>query len=386
MKAIQYILRAGVACFCAAVALTSCNKDPEYYEPVSYPDEMHVACSVTDITLNKAQAKENAITLTWSSIHSPLSADDSISYMVCFYSASDKEQKSDYIETTETTLTLTHDELNSIVARWVLPGNEIKVTAQVLGVVHNEYTYVKPEISTVDFTVVGYEKYPPYLYLHIVEDGQTKPELKMEQRQLGTGIYEVNVPNLTICDYYFTTASQAAYPSYEKAEDGSLKYVESGDNDNPTYSMFSNEEIGSRTFIVDVNSEYNDCRVLDFVQLPTPGQIWIVGDGTSIGWNPNNANGKMEMVGSAREPYIYAWTGEFIAGKEFKIGLGTDYSGLFFFAPEANLDPLTDHRLAEPRLQDQGGDMKWVPSVSGKYTLKLYLLRDDLHTSFEPAE
>ena len=118
----------------------------------------------------------------------------------------------------------------------------------------------------------------------------------------------------------------------------------------------------------------------------TASGLYVDVDGLKILVDPNNANGKMEMVGSAREPYIYAWTGEFIAGKEFKIGLGTDYSGLFFFAPEANLDPLTDHRLAEPRLQDQGGDMKWVPSVSGKYTLKLYLLRSDLHTSFEPAE
>jgi hypothetical protein len=38
------------------------------------------------------------------------------------------------------------------------------------------------------------------------------------------------------------------------------------------------------------------------------------------------------------------------------------------------------------RKQDAGGDVKWVPSVSGRYTFTLCLLATDLHTTFEPAE
>ena len=94
----------------------------------------------------------------------------------------------------------------------------------------------------------------------------------------------------------------------------------------------------------------------------------------------------MDMVGTAREPYYYAWTGEFTAGGELKIGLGGSWGDNFFFAPENNADPLTDHRLNMYRLQDAGGDVKWVPSVSGRYTFTLCLLATDLHTTFEPAE
>ena len=371
-----------------AVLMASCNKDPEYFELPDQPDQMQMTASATEVILEKNKANETAISFTWNEATSPVSASDKIVYALRFYETDQKsEHASDTIVLGEhvTSYTLTHDQLNSIVMRWVYPGEPISVTAQLLAYVQNEQTYVKPISSTVTFTAVCYEKYSTFLYLHMVDPstGAVK-EVKMEQRELGTGIYEAYIETLAACDYYFTTTTQP-YPAYEMDSDGKLKYVETGDADNPTYAKFSNTETGKRTIIVDVNDEYRDCRILDFIQLPTPGQIWIVGDGTSIGWNPNEAAGKLEMVGSAREPYLYAWTGEFIEGKEFKIGLGTNYDGEFFFAPEANADPLKDNRLLEPRLQSAGGDLKWVPSVSGRYTLTLYLLRSDLHLTFVPA-
>ncbi|MBR6827156.1 MAG: DUF5116 domain-containing protein, partial [Prevotella sp.] len=73
------------------------------------------------------------------------------------------------------------------------------------------------------------------------------------------------------------------------------------------------------------------------------------------------------------------------AGGEFKIGLGNGWGDQFFYAPVENADPLTDHRLLMYRFQDDGGDLKWVPSVSGRYTLTLCLLANDMWTKFEPA-
>ena len=367
-----------------AVMMTSCNKDPEYFELPDQPDQMFVKASATDIVLEKTLANQTALTLSWNSAVSPISSDDKVTYGVRFYETAQKsDHVSDLIELGEgvNELSFTHDQLNNIVSRWALPGESVDVTAQVLAYIQNDQKYVKPISSKVSFKVVGYEKFPVRLYMHLVNTtAGTSKEVKLEQRQLGTGIYEAYVEGLTACDYYFTTTS-AEYPAYGTAADGKLAYVESG-----SFDKFTNTETGKRTIIVDINDEYNDCRFLDMIQLPTPGQIWIVGDGTSIGWNPNEASGKLEMVGSAREPYLYAWTGEFIAGKEFKIGLGVNYDGEFFFAPESNADPLTNHTLLEPRLQSAGGDVKWVPSVSGRYTLTLSLLRTDMWTKFEPAE
>jgi len=363
-----------------SAALTSCNEDPKYFELPTYPDEMHVQCSVEELVLNKGIADQTALTLTWQKATSPLSPTDEVTYKVCFYPSAVKEQQSDYIDVgTAQQLTISHDELNSMVARWALPGEAVKVTAQVLSIVNNEQRYVRPEKSTTEFTVTGYEKYPPYLYMHLTDEatGAERTE-RMEQRQLGTGIYELSV-NMTPCSYYFTT-TESPYPLYAQQQGEQLTYVTEG-----SYTPFTSNVVGQRTVIVDTNTDFNDCRVLDIVQLPTPGLIWICGNGCSVDWNTNTAEGRLTMTGTAREPYYYSWTGDFKAGGELKIGLGGGWGDPFFFAPEANADPLTDHRLPMYRLQDAGGDLKWVPSVSGRYTFTLCLLATDMHTTFESA-
>ena len=386
MKTINHILRAGLFMCAVATALTSCNKDPEYFELPSYPDEMHVKSSVESIILNKGIANDVAVTLTWDKATSPISPNDKVTYKVCLYPSATKDLKSDYIETEETKLALTHDQLNSMMARWALPGEAIKVTAQVLSVVENETRYVKPEVSTVEFTMTGYEKYPQFLYMVMTDEVGNVTTEQLEQRQLGTGIYEVTF-NVMPCSFHFTSNPEDAYPVYGMLSTGDgeqMEYVTEGE-----YTEFTTDVLGEYTVIVDTNTEYNDCRLVQIVQLPVPGHMWIVGDGCSIGWNPNNAQAQFEMVGGQREPWVYAWTGEFIPphdGTEgtFKIGLESDYGGKFFFAPANNTDPTQVSAVDGPRNQG-GDDNKWlVPeSAKGVHTLKLYLLVDDLHLEFE---
>ena len=362
-----------------AAAFSACNEDPEYFELPTYPDEMHIRSSVSDIVLNKGIADQAAVTFTWDRATSPLSSADKVSYKLCLYPSATKDQKSEYIATDETQLTLTHDQLNSMVARWAMPGEQVRLTAQVLSIVENETRYVRPEVSTVEFTATGYEKYPPYLYMTMTDASGLVTTQRLEQRQLGTGIYEATL-NLTPCSFHFTT-SEEPYPAYGMG-DGPEKmaYVTEG-----PVTDFTCDVTGQRTVIVDTNTPYVDCRVLDIVQLPVAGQIWICGNGCSVGWNTNTPEGRMTMTGTAREPYYYSWTGDFTAGGELKIGLGNGWGDQFFYAPVENADPLTDHRLPMYRLQDAGGDLKWVPTVSGRYTFTLCLLATDMHTSFEPA-
>ncbi len=373
----------GVGVLLALLSLTACNEDPEYYELKTYPDEMHIRSSVEEITLNKGIASEGAVTFTWDKATSPVSPDDVVTYKFRFYASSTKnENYTDYYDCgTDQQITFTHDELNSIVARWALPGQPVRITAQVLSIVNNESKYVKPESSTVELTVTGYEKYPQYLYM-VMTDEETGniTTQRLEQRQLGTGVYEVTT-NMSPCTYHFTTTGDE-YPAYGQAEGETMTYITEGSIPEFTYSGL----IGTRTIIVDTNEDYNDCRVLEIVKLPTDGLLWIAGNGCSVGWNTNTAAGRFTMTGDVRSPYIYSWTGEFIAGGEFKIGLGAGWGDNFFFAPEANADPLTDNRLLMYRTEGSGGDLKWVPSVSGRYTLTVYLKADDMHLTFEPAQ
>ena len=339
---------------CTGLLFTSCNKDPEYFTLEENPDEMHVKSSVEEITLSKSAADQTAVTFIWDAATNADPATEGISYKLCLYPTGQKDSHSDYKDLgTNLTYSMTHDELNTMLSQWALPGQAVKVTAQLLAVFKNEQRYIKPELSTVEFTATGYEKYSPYLYMQITTDDGKKSTQRLDPE---------------------------AYPAYGMAEGEQLEYYTDGD-----VRDFRFDGNGKRTVIVDTNVGFNDCRVLDIVQLPTPGQIWICGNGCSVGWNTNTSNGRLEMVGSAREPYYYAWTGDFNAGGEFKIGVGNGWGDPFFFAPDYNADPVSDHRLSPFRYQDNGGDVKWVPSVSGRYTLTLCLLATDMWTKFEPA-
>ena len=317
--------------FCAL--FVSCNKDPEYFTLVDYPDQMHIKSSVEDIVFNKGIANQEAVTFTWDAAVSPLQPSDEVTYKIGFYDTNQKETNhSEFIDLGNvTSVSFTHDELNTIVARWVMPGEPLDVTAQLLAVVHNEKTYVKPIQSTVSFKATCYEKYPTYMYIRITDPiTETVKTERMEQRQLGTGIYEV----------------------------------------------------GKRVIVIDTNAEENNYRM--YLPLPSSNMPWIVGNATDIGWETNQASGKFKVADALHAPYIYTWTGNLIAGGEFKIGLGTGWGDSFFYAPGENTDPFADSTLLPYRLQDQGGDLKWVPTKSGPFTITLSLLVDDMWIKVEP--
>lgn len=379
-RIIQHIMELG--CLFALVALVACNKSPEYFTLQEYPDEMLIKASAETLTLDKSIENETAITFTWNAFQSPVNPEDKVMYAIRLYESANKsENTTEYFDMgSETQKSFTVDELNAIVSKWALPGEEVKITAQVVGTVNNPDKYIKPQSSSVEFTASGYEKYPVYLYMHMTNADGTTATQRLSQRNLGTGLYEVTAA-VQPCTYHFVTVSEGEYPAYGKAEGGHMTYVTQGE-----IAEFTCDATGIRTFIVDTNSEYNDCRMLNIVQLPTKETIRLVGNGCSVGWDAGSNEGLFKIT-DLRNPHIYSWTGDFNAGGELKINTGTGWGDQFFFAPQNGIDPLTDHRLEMYRYQNDGpnGDSKWIPSVSGKYTFTLYLDADDLHTSFEPV-
>ena len=75
--------------FCAL--FVSCNKDPEYFTLVDYPDQMHIKSSVEDIVFNKGIANQEAVTFTWEAAVSPLQPSDEVTYKIGFYDTNQKE-------------------------------------------------------------------------------------------------------------------------------------------------------------------------------------------------------------------------------------------------------------------------------------------------------
>ena len=358
----------------------SCNSDPTYYTLPEQPDDMHIQVSDTVLVLSKAQELDTAVTFTWSPVKSPIEKYDSITYSLRIYNTADKaNSQTEFMNVgTQTSKSFTTDELNTIIGRWATPGETLNLTAEVTGTVNNEVKYIKPEKSTVSFTVTGYEKFPANLFMHITNEDGTTSVVRLSQKNTGSGIYEAST-NMHPCSYYFTTSASSDYPAYGLDHDSIMTYVTEG-----TIPQFSNDQEGQRTIVVDTNNDYFDCHVYNVVVLPN-GFMHIVGNGCSVGWDLSSSEANFVQE-DARHPYLWSWTGQFTAGGEIKIALGTSWGDYFFYAPVDKADPLKDHRLSNYRYQSDGGDLKWVPTVSGKYKFTCCLLSGNMWTAFEPAK
>ena len=166
--------------------MTACNEDPEYFTLEEQADEMHIVASTDKLVLDKGKEDETAITFTWDAASSPVNETDLVTYSLRLYVTANKNANStDFYElNTDLKKSFTHDELNAIIGTWVLPGQEVKVTAQVVCTVHNVDKYIKPESSTVEFTVSGYEKYPTYIYISMTDDEGKVSTQRLGQRSM----------------------------------------------------------------------------------------------------------------------------------------------------------------------------------------------------------
>ena len=239
--------------------------------------------------------------------------------------------------------------------------------------------------GTVDYvtakTPTGLDVKGVYYVKLIDANGEVRKQALQEVKE-GSNVYSADVENVTETKYYYSYNDGEATNYFGKATEE--KYSTTTKFDQVTNFEVTPFE-GITKFVLDLNDEYKDSRTFtDIVNLPN-GWMWIVGNGTEVDWNPINKAG-MFTIENPREPWVYSWTGQFYKG-EFKVGLGNDgWSGQYFYAATENADPLNDTSLREPRVQDDGGDIKWVPSVSGKYKLTFYIRKSDLHLTFTPVE
>ena len=372
---------------CAVAFFASCNEDHEFPTlPTTPDDEMHVKGSTENIVLDELNPTSTAISFSWDAVHNPIDANDVPTYSICFYSSSDKDSKTEFIQLgTERSFTITHSALNKYLSKWADAGSEVSVVAEVVGKFNSEIKYVKPEISLFEFKATGYERLPKNIYMHITEEGSDKTTVEtLTESSKGSGIYYGNIAFVP-SSFYFTLYNSAEYPAYSAKGETGLTEILEGEPE-----RFYFDDYDTRKVVVDLNDDYMDCRLLDIVTLPN-GWLWIVGNGTSVDWNPVSEAGMFTNEGGERDPYIYSWTGQFYKN-EFKVGLGNDgWNGSYFFASEYGVDPLVDNSLREPRGEhedidgdgNEDGDCKWVSTVEGMYKLTFYLEKSDLHFTFE---
>ncbi|MGN6180848.1 MAG: SusF/SusE family outer membrane protein, partial [Mucilaginibacter sp.] len=121
------------------------------------------------------------------------------------------------------------------------------------------------------------------------------------------------------------------------------------------------------TYTITLNERDNTISIVEQPKITTPpySKLWLIGDATPGGWS---LNAMTPMVQSGSNPFIFTYTGAFVAG-EFKIATTNDFNAPFY-------RPTTNHPdLSATAVQVTAGDPdnKWqiTTATAGKYKITL---------------
>lgn len=210
-----------------ALLIGSCNSDPDYYTLESPADQMHLKASKEDVTLERINETQEAISFSWDEA-TDRGDNAEIVYYFRLYNSEVKASDSELIKIDSETrsISFTTRELNNILASWkVTPGNKITVVGEVLAVAENTSVYMKPEISLVEFNVTGYEALNA-LYLTI-QVGEQKQNLAMTKLDENTFHWKGNIE---VSKFWFVRNASKGAPAYMKgADDSKLAYSLTGE-------------------------------------------------------------------------------------------------------------------------------------------------------------
>ncbi len=227
------------------LVFAGCNEEPKYYILETPPDQMHLQASSDNITLEKANELNDAITFTWNEA-TKRETDGNMVYYFRMYHAEMPSLESELVRINDDELSIswTNRELNNLLKAWnIRPGDMATIEAEVLAVIENSSEYLKPEISTTKFNVVGYD---PSNKLYItIETGNQKRSVLMNY--LGNDIYTW-VGELNENNFWFVRNSETGTPAYFKGVDeNTLSYSNEVDG-----NKFQTNRLGSYEITLDL--------------------------------------------------------------------------------------------------------------------------------------
>ncbi|MDR0938662.1 MAG: SusE domain-containing protein [Mediterranea sp.] len=379
----KILKQAGALC-CLLLALTGCNKDPEYYTLDTPEDIMLVKASDNVLTLEKTKENETAVTFSWNGASNLGTTPENVEYYFRMYMAEETTNvsKVDTLDSDTHSISFTHKELNDMLATWGMStGDKVTIEAEVIAQLRTSDKYQKPELSKTTLNMYGYIKNVTAIYMVSVADDGTRTLVRMPEKGTGSGIYQATIP-VTPGKYFFALSQDKDYPAYMKGSGAanSLQYVVDGEGT----EMLDTTLDGTYTVVVDLNQ-----LDVSFVQLyPLPqGVVCIIGGACEIGWDIDKSLAQGQLTAKdPRHPERLSWTGQFYAGsEEFKLMLEGSYGGKFFFAPYQGAFPDEEHALGEARYQDNGGDLKWFVKADGRYTLTVDIDVSTMTIDLQPA-
>ena len=167
--------------------LGSCNEDPEYYTLDVPADQMKITASAEKVILNKVDESKEAITFTWNKATDRGSNIQLVYYFRLYHAEmSDLQSELIRLDDNANSITWTVRQLNNVLHSWsISPDEEVPIVAEVLAVPENSPQYMKPEISKIDFTAIGFDP-SNKLYLTVDANGQKR---NVEMNMLGENVF-----------------------------------------------------------------------------------------------------------------------------------------------------------------------------------------------------
>ena len=271
--------------FILALLMVSCNEEAERFTLENPADQMKITASSEKVVLLRSEEAEDAITFSWGKA-ADRGPDVEMVYQIRLGHAEMKDLKGELIRLDDETfsMTWTVQELNNMLNAWgIAPGVEVPMEAELFATVVKSPKYLKPEISTTTFSLVGYDS-SNRLFLALLSGDQ---QLNLQMETVEEGIYNWK-GELTNGEFWFASSLEQGSPTYMKGDtESSLVYSSTGAG-----TRFNVEGLGIYDITVDLNS-------LE-VSIDVTYRLFI-----AILTGDQQQNHEMEVLGDG----IYTWGG-----------------------------------------------------------------------------
>ena len=376
MKNKIYLLLAMLCSF-----VVSCQDEDMHYDIVRPDDTMHLQVSAGSIELKQELGKETAVTFSWNGTTNA-NPDAKVTYYFKMDIAdNDFAGSIDKIKIPEgsNSFSLTHKKLNALLGSWkVTAGESATLEAEIIAEFKEESQYIKPELSTARFNVVGYQVQPNDIFVvgTAIDGLDASKAVKMteeipEEKYTWNGVMKQG-------SYKFILSNTSLSPSYTQGTAQSSVVFNETETGNET--LFSIDKEGFYSLALNIET-----GALEAVYPTTEYEkIWAIGAATPAGWDIMNS---VELKKDPVNQVVFYYDGWLNTGEmKFPLELRDDWSFAALMPVEGGTGENGDNRME--RVEAGGHDYKWNISKAGNYrvTLNTYTMTIEFLYSEAPKQ
>lgn len=342
----------------------SCQDESIYHDITRPADTMHLQVSAESIELKQELGRDNAVTFSWSKVTN-VDPNTKVSYYFKMDIADNNYASSISkieIPAESNSISFTHKKLNALLRSWkVTTGEYVTLEAEVIAEIEGTSQYVKPELSTVRFNVIGYQIQPYDIFIVGTAINGLDPakSVKMteeipEEKYTWNGVMKRG-------SYQFILSNISLLPSYTQGtEKGSIIFNET---ETGRETLFTVEKDGfySLTLNIETGTLQSVYPAAEY------DNIWMIGAATPAGWDIMNAV-KLKKDPSNQVAFYYeGWlnSGEM----KFPLELRSDWNFATLMPVENGANENGDNRME--RIESGGHDYKWNIGKAGNYRMTL---------------